>query len=197
MIMMWSGSVPLHYYHYHLLSLWHWTLGIGGVNDNGAIPYPPTPMQWCLSEGRYTASTPLHILYTMTTVTGFVWCDRCFSTTVLALVCWWVENKNPCFCIGTEKPVLWYTFYVSCVFHCHCRPLIGRSREEAMEIWVWVVPGFCLRTEEWLRYHNDNNSLSFPWNDAIRIEMQQSTHVNWQWRMHANQIMFVLQGLVG
>jgi hypothetical protein len=83
MIMMWSGSVPLHYYHYYLLSLWHWTLGISGVNDNGAIPYPPTPMQWCLSEGRYTASTPLHILYTMTTVTGFVWCDR-----VLVPLCW-------------------------------------------------------------------------------------------------------------
>jgi len=104
MIMMWSGSVPLRYHflnhnrwlrsrstqHTSLskstciyqLSLWHLTLGIGGVNDNGAIPtiFSHSPCNGvCLRVD--TPPLPLHIL-------RLRWQSLCDATGVLVPLCW-------------------------------------------------------------------------------------------------------------
>ena len=119
------------------LSLWHPTLAIGGINDNGAIPIPYSPTllpwyaQWCLSEGRHTSST--HIM-----VAGFVCCDRHFSTTALALVCWWVENKNPFFLLQGRRTssVIYFQFLM-------CFPLASHyvvkaaSQKPKMDLQNW------------------------------------------------------------
>lgn len=125
-----------------------WHLALVGQMIMVQYHIPPTPMHWCLVF-VWGYQTHCH-LYIYTMVTDFVCCDRCFSTTALALACWWGENKNPWFALVPKNQFCDTLSIFSCVFHC--RPLSGHRRKEVMKIWVWVIPGSSLITEEWLRY---------------------------------------------